>query len=33
LSGGKYYYSKKGQNNWVEAKGNGLDAIKSKIKF
>ena len=33
LSGGKYYYSKKGQNKWVEAKGNGLDAIKSKIKF
>jgi hypothetical protein len=33
LSGGKYYYSTKGQNNWVEAKGKGLEAIKSKVKF
>lgn len=33
LSGGKYYYSAKGQNKWVEAKGKGLDAIKSKVKF
>ena len=33
LSGGKYYYSAKGQNNWIEAKGKGLEAIKSKVKF
>jgi hypothetical protein len=33
LSGGKYYYSKKGQNNWIVAKGKGLEAIKTKIKF
>ena len=33
LSGGKYYYSTKGQNNWVEAKGTGINAIKSKVKF
>jgi hypothetical protein len=33
LSGGKYYYSKKNENNWIEAKGKGLDAIKTKIKF
>ena len=33
LSNGKYYYSLKGQNKWVEAKGRGLDAIKTKIKF
>ena len=33
LSGGKYYYSKKGQNNWVEAKEKGLKSIKSKVKF
>ena len=33
LSGGKYYYSTKGQNNWVEAKGTGLEAIKSKVTF
>lgn len=33
LSGGKYYYSAKGQNKWIEAKGKGLDAIKSKVKF
>jgi hypothetical protein len=33
LSGGKYYYSKKNQNNWVEAKEKGLKSIKSKVKF
>ena len=33
LSNGKYYYSKKNENNWVEAKGKGLEAIKSKVKF
>jgi hypothetical protein len=33
LSNGKYYYSTKGQNKWIEAKGEGLDAIKSKVKF
>ena len=33
LSGGKYYYSTKGQNNWVEAKGTRINAIKSKVKF
>ena len=33
LSNGKYYYSLKGQNKWVEAKGNGLNAIKTKVKF
>ena len=33
LSNGKYYYSKKGLNQWVEAKGKGLESIKSKIKF
>jgi hypothetical protein len=33
LSGEKYYYSKKNENNWIEAKGKGLDAIKTKIKF
>jgi hypothetical protein len=33
LSGGKYYYSAKGQNKWVEAKGKGLESIKSKVKF
>lgn len=33
LSNGKYYYSVKGQNNWVEAKGEGLKSIKSKVKF
>ena len=33
LSGGKYYYSSKGQNKWVEAKGKGLESIKSKVKF
>lgn len=33
LSGGKYYYSVKGQNKWVEAKGKSLQSIKSKVKF
>jgi hypothetical protein len=33
LSGGKYYYSKKGQNKWIESKGKSLEAIKSKVKF
>ena len=33
LSNGKYYYSLKGQNKWVEAKGSGLNAIKTKDKF
>ncbi len=33
FSDGKYYYSKKNENNWVEAKGKGLEAIKSKVKF
>jgi len=33
LSGGKYYYSAKGQNKWIEAKGKGLESIKSKVKF
>ena len=33
LSNGKYYYSLKGQNKWVEAKGNGLNSIKTKVKF
>ena len=33
LSNGKYYYSAKGQNKWIEAKGKGLNAIKSRVKF
>jgi hypothetical protein len=33
LSNGKYYYSTKGQNKWIETKGKGLDAIKSNVKF
>lgn len=33
LSNGKYYYSLKGKNNWIEAKGKGLEAIKTKVKF
>jgi hypothetical protein len=33
LSDGKYYYSVKGQDNWIEAKGKGLQAIKQKVKF
>ena len=33
FSNGKYYYSTKGQNKWVEAKGKGLESIKTKVKF
>lgn len=33
LSNGKYYYSLKGQNKWVEAKGKSLESIKTNIKF
>ena len=33
LSGDKYYYSLKGQNNWIEAIGKGLASIKSKVTF
>ena len=33
LSNGKYYYTLKGQNKWVEAKGKSLDAIKTRVKF
>ena len=33
LSNGKYYYSLKGKNKWVEAKGKALNAIKTKVKF
>jgi hypothetical protein len=33
LSNGKYYYSKKNENNWIEAKGKGLESIKNNIEF
>jgi hypothetical protein len=33
LENGKYYYSYKGKNSWVEATGKSLEAIKSKVKF
>jgi hypothetical protein len=33
FSNGKYYYSTKGANKWIEAKGEGLKSIKNKIKF
>jgi len=33
LENGKYYYSLKGQNKWVEAIGKGLESIKTKVKF
>ena len=33
LSNGKYYYTKKGLNKWVEATGKSLEAIKTKVKF
>lgn len=33
LSNGKYYYTLKGQNKWIEANGKSLESIKSKIKF
>lgn len=33
LENGKYYYSAKGKNSWIEATGPGLDAIKKIVKF
>jgi hypothetical protein len=33
LENGKYYYSAKDQNKWIEATGNGLNSIKTKVKF
>jgi len=33
LSGGKYYYSSKGKNNWTESTGKGLESIKQNVKF
>lgn len=33
LANGKYFYSKKGLNQWIEAKGTGLNNIKTKVKF
>jgi len=33
LSNGKYYYSAKGQNKWIEATGKGLESIKFNVKF
>lgn len=33
LSNGKYFYSKKNMNQWFEAKGKSLEAIKTKVKF
>ena len=34
LEGGKYFYSEKGKNNWIEAPpGKGLDSIIKKVKF
>ena len=33
LSNGKYYYSLKNQNKWIEAKGKGLESIKTNVKF
>jgi hypothetical protein len=33
LEGGKYYYSVKGKNKWVEATGTGLVSIKTNVKF
>jgi hypothetical protein len=33
LEGGKYYYSVKGKNKWVEATGNSLESIKTNVKF
>lgn len=33
LANGKYFYSKKGLNKWIEAKGKGLESIKTKVKF
>ena len=33
LSNGKYYYRKKSQIKWIEAKGVSLDSIKQKVRF
>jgi len=33
LEGGKYFYSEKGKNNWIEASGKGLDSIIKQVKF
>ena len=33
LENGKYFYSRKGANQWVEATGKGLTAIQAKVKF
>ena len=33
LSNGNYYYSVKGKNSWVLAKGKGLESIKNNVKF
>ena len=33
LENEKYYYSLKGQNKWIEAKGKGLSSIKTNVKF
>jgi hypothetical protein len=33
LENGKYYYSPKGKNSWIEAEGEGLEAIKRIVKF
>jgi hypothetical protein len=33
LENGKYYYSLKGQNKWVESTGNSLLSIKTNVKF
>jgi hypothetical protein len=33
LENGKYYYSEKGKNSWIEAEGDGLAAIKRIVKF
>jgi uncharacterized protein YifE (UPF0438 family) len=33
LENNKYYYSFKGKNSWIEAKGKSFEAIKSKVKF
>jgi len=33
LSNGKYYYSNKGLNKWIEATGKGLESIRKNVKF
>jgi len=33
LSNGKYFYSKKGLNKWIEATGKGLESIRKNVKF